>query len=366
MRNRNKIQIIRMTAGCVLFAAGLLLVFIAKQNSEFAQWFTTHIYPWVSGVCIRLSEILPCSLSELLLYLLFIFLLISIIRLIMKIISKKEWRAFGIKKASSVFFLSGLLFFLFALNCGVNYYRLSFSETENIETQVYTVEGLKEVSIYLANEVNKESAFIKRAEEGGMTLPDNSGSMAQEAMQKLSADYTSLTGYYPKPKWLLLPEILSYQNITGIYSPFTVEANYNNDITDYNIPFTMCHELSHLRGFMQEQEANFIAYLACTASDDEAFRYSGNLLAFIYCSNVLRNEDTEAYREVRDILNEEVEADLHENNEFWARYDGRIAEVSGFVNDTYLKANGQSEGVKSYDRMVDLVVSYYFQTINKM
>ena len=29
------------------------------------------------------------------------------------------------------------------------------------------------------------------------------------------------------------------------------------------------------------------------------------------------------------------------------------------VNDSYLKANGQADGVKSYNRMVDLLVAYY-------
>ena len=31
------------------------------------------------------------------------------------------------------------------------------------------------------------------------------------------------------------------------------------------------------------------------------------------------------------------------------------------MNDTYLKANGQKDGVKSYNRMVDLIVAYYNQ-----
>jgi len=35
-----------------------------------------------------------------------------------------------------------------------------------------------------------------------------------------------------------------------------------------------------------------------------------------------------------------------------------VSEVANQINDTYLKVNGQSDGVKSYDRMVDLLVSY--------
>ena len=39
-------------------------------------------------------------------------------------------------------------------------------------------------------------------------------------------------------------------------------------MVSYNLPFTTCHELSHLRGFMQEEEANFIGFLACVNADD--------------------------------------------------------------------------------------------------
>ena len=86
-----------------------------------------------------------------------------------------------------------------------------------------------------------------------MTLEAPEGEGAVEAVHGLAEEFPALEGYYPQPKKLLLSEFLSYQGLTGIYSPFTVEANYNGDMTAYNIPFTTCHELSHLRGFMQEE-----------------------------------------------------------------------------------------------------------------
>lgn len=178
-------------------------------------------------------------------------------------------------------------------------------------------------------------------------------------------EYPELTGYFPRPKELVNSCILSVQNLTGVYSPFTIEANFNGDVQDYVIPFTACHELSHLRGFMQEQEANFIAFLACSRSGEDAFAYSGYLSGWIQCMNVLYKTDYDVWSEVRSLLPEEAEADLKLNREFWAKYDGTIAEVSNKVNDTYLKANGQKEGVKSYNRMVDLIVSYYNSEILK-
>ena len=127
----------------------------------------------------------------------------------------------------------------------------------------------------------------------------------------------------------------------------------------YNIPFTTCHELSHLRGFMEEREANFIAFLACIGSDRADFRYSGYLSGWTYCMNALYRADQEAWRTTRVLLDERAEADVTANSEFWDHYEGIISETADRVNDTYLRVNGQADGVQSYDRMVDLIVAYF-------
>ena len=56
---------------------------------------------------------------------------------------------------------------------------------------------------------------------------------------------------------------MSYANIGGMFFPFTMESNINVDNPFFVVPWTMAHELAHQCGFMREDEANFIAYLAC-------------------------------------------------------------------------------------------------------
>ena len=79
--------------------------------------------------------------------------------------------------------------------------------------------------------------------------------------------------------------------------------------------------------------------------------------------NALHAADYNIWEEVRLELSREVDVDLQANNEFWKRYEGVISEAANQMNDTYLKANGQTEGVHSYNRMVDLIVSYYGTSI---
>ena len=65
------------------------------------------------------------------------------------------------------------------------------------------------------------------------------------------------------------------------------EANVNVDVPRYTIAHTMCHELAHLRGFIREDEANYIAYLACMASGDPELMYSALAEALVYAGNAL-------------------------------------------------------------------------------
>lgn len=374
-KRKTRISIVLATVSVVLAVSG-------RIAPGFAQWYGSHLYPlWVGSIG-RFMGYFPFSVSEMLLYVLLAWVIWRIAKSVGRRAAGRVASDGGIvgKAAgdrddrgdrgnrgdrcaadclSDLVLLAAALWFLYVVNCGINYHKDSFSETSGIRANEYTVEELREVCQWLTEQVSVYSGKVERGSEGEMLLDIPTGEYAVKTMEELGREYPELAGYYPQPKKLVNSWILSVQHLSGIYSPFTIEANYNGDMQDYYIPFTACHELSHLRGFMQEQEANFIAYLACIGSEEAAFVYSGSLSGWTQCMNVLYRADYDAWEELREQLPAEVEADLQLNREFWAKYDGRIAEVSNRVNDTYLKANGQKDGVESYNRMVDLIVAYY-------
>lgn len=100
---------------------------------------------------------------------------------------------------------------------------------------------------------------------------------AVTAMQAAGEQFSCLAGFYPKPKEVLVSQILSVQQLCGVYSPFTVEANFNGDMPDYNVPHTLCHELSHLKGFMREDEADFTGIMPVFHQKRSVFAISGYL-----------------------------------------------------------------------------------------
>lgn len=350
-------------SGLILLLFTALLQLLARKLPGFGTWYAHHIYPWIVGSVGRITGLVPFSVVEIGLYVLIVLLVLDLFFLLCNSVRKllrKQKKGRTLRQQLSVvsgrwLFIIGLLLFLYTANCGINYYASSFSSYAGLEDGTYTPEELDALCSELVNLVNES------AKSGRQSYREHSSAWRAEsvkAMQAAGKQFSCLSGFYPKPKEVLVSQILSVQQLCGVYSPFTVEANFNGDMPNYNVPHTLCHELSHLKGFMREDEANFIGYLACVSSENAAFRYSGYLTGWVYAGNALARVDWDRYVELTGQLCKEAQTDLNENSDFWNRYESRVSKAANQMNDTYLKINSQSEGVKSYGRMVDLMLSY--------
>jgi len=333
---------------CAFFlAAAAALSLLARLSAGFGDLYASKVYPLWQGSLGRVAGILPFSLSEAILYTIPFLILIDVI------VNRR--RLLRVVKHLAVFV--SVLLFLYSANCGVNYYRTSFARTEGLERVEPTKELLMEFCEYTAGRL------IEEGEADPAVSRDELAGGAVAAMRKLGEEYPTLSGFYPRPKPIFNSEPFSAMGVTGIYSPFTIEANYNRDITAYNLPFTACHELSHLKGYMNEKEANYIGWLACIGSDDAYFNHSGWMMAWVYAGNALYSADSEAFRALYDTLPDSVAAELRENNEFWREHETKASEVQDKVNDAYLKANGQENGVTDYGLVVDLMLTWYARNV---
>ena len=121
--------------------------------------------------------------------------------------------------------------------------------------------------------------------------------------------------------------------------------------------------MAHQRGIARENEANFIAYLVCIASDDPFMQYSGYLSMYEYLVAPLYSASPELYQKLTAGLDIRVRYDLQCYSQFFDKYrDNVAADVSDTVNDTYLKIQGTAEGSRSYGMVVDLAVAYHLHT----
>ena len=354
-----------MTA--LLCAAALMLRIGGRLVSGFADFYIGHTNAFWVNTLGRLSSIFSFSLVEILIYMLIFSVVCWLLSLlILACGGRKAVLLKVLKKGISIALpLAALIFFLFESNEDIGFYRTPFASHYGYGSGSYSTEELAEVCEMLAGEINRCADSVNRGEDGIMVCDIGVRERVKEGMMRLGKEYDWLSGMYSTPKPVLLSELMSYTNMAGIFSAYTMEANYNADMTQYNLPFSISHELAHVKGILRENEANFIAYLNCRNAQDSDIYYAGMLSGWVYCGNELikRDKNLWLWEKIYYTLDERARNDLRANNEFWASYKGKVSEAAESFNDSYLKGRGQTEGTLSYDRVVDLIVSY--ETGNK-
>lgn len=400
----------------------VLLNIIAWSSETFCDWYIRFVFPvWVNTYG-RLTGLFPFSVGE---WLIVAGVFLVIAAVILMIASALRWiirrcRACHVDKQdkssraphvtrSSVtrgrgrfdkfccgfytFFAWVLLavFVLMTLNCTILYHATPFSEkyfatekatddvnentdtgnTAETEKSTYTLQDLTALRNMLVEKCNELSGQMQRTEEGEIIYEGNMRKKAISDMQALGETYDALQGFYPMPKPLYFSDFVSQQYMLGYYFPFSIEANYNKVAYVTNLPVTMCHELAHLKGYIQEDEANFIGFLACISSDDLLFQYSGYLSVLNYVNNDFYEavgEDYERYMAEVQIDRQVYEDAVFVRKEDWDRIEKEAvvdtevvdAVSTGFV-ETSLKLNGVDDGMVAYSRVVGLLLQWYCQ-----
>lgn len=350
---------------CLLWAgsmavAALLFIGLSRSGIGFAQWYAVHVFPFFPNTIGRLLSPLPFSVYEFALYTL-VLGFVCFLGMVLFFAFRCRAKA---KKLISWFFrffvcTVSAVFLMLTLTCSINYGRTPFGEEAGYALRDSSVSELEALCEDLAAQANEFAAQISAGPDGGLSLDGiHLKAQAKAAMGKLGEQYPSLRGYYPNPKPVTFSWGMSHLRLTGMFSPFTIEANYNKNIPDYEIPYTVCHELAHLKGWIREDEAGFIAYLACRGSEEPALRYSGTLNALSYAMNALYSAGwQDSYWRIYESLPAQAKIDYRLSNTYWKQFETKVAEVSTALNDGYLKANAQTDGVQSYGRMVDLLLA---------
>lgn len=353
----------------LLTPISLIIILIVRKSSWIAEYiFAQGIYKYIAQLVSSITGLIPISLMELSLYIaviLFVVLLIYIVNLLFFV--RKDIKEKFLNILINISCALSVLLFLFTIFAGTNYYRYPFSEINNIEIEESSVEDLYKLNIYLLQQASdlREDLELNQdyVNENGIIEINNVSwvqltNSVEEGYLNLAEHYPILAGSYGRPKPVLYSKFMSRMEITGVFWPFSLEANINIHAPDHTTPVTIAHEMAHQRGFMREDEANYIAYLACIYSDDLLLQYSGTMLVLSHAGNALYKEDSELYYETRSFFNEGMNADLRYKLNYWSQFDGTvISTASTKMNDTYLKANNQKDGVKSYGRMVDLLLA---------
>ena len=329
----------------------LAFVLTARFSVEIGEWYSTVIYPLVSGFLSYSVSWIPFSLEEIVVSGA-VFLLISII--IYGILKRLE--------LSKVLFqaLEFLLWIYvwFYIGWGCNYYRESLYTRLGIERQTYDEAVFKDFIADYADSLNSTyealpndlfyvgyDCFEDQVKEAFAALPPSTG--------------LSVSRQWQHPKRLLFNELYSSVGVMGFMGPFFCETQLNNDLLPCQFHFVYVHEYSHLLGVSSEDEANFWAYMICTHSDDPVLRYVGyyGLLPYVVI-NASRALPEEDYRQFVSSINLAVIAMYNSQREYWnSRYSKTLCRLQSAFYDAFLKGNKVTSGTANYLEVIDMVIS---------
>ena len=345
----------------LFYPAAILLVDWAVQHPDKVESvYSAKIYPVTSSLWSRLFAWLNFSMAEVLLFTLIIAVPFTIVFATVYGAKKGHGLYSFFNQIVSWASVAAILYFAMVGGWSLNYHRMPLATTLGYESQRSSTDELVDLCEELVERANTLRAGLDEDADGVLKLPYGKKGALKEVnniYQRVSENYPMFAGTYSSPKPIYLSEQLCYTEITGIFIPFTMEANVNVAILHPLLPSTACHEAAHQRGFAREDEANFISYLVCREGGDAYFEYSGTLLALIHSMNALFSDDPERFSLIHQKYSEDMMDDLTAHRLFWQKYEGPVAEKSTQVNNAYLKHNKQNDGVKSYGRMVDLLLA---------
>ena len=262
--------IIACTVLTLLTPVGLLLIHLARGNAEEVEHlYSRGFYHGMATVLTALTGRVPFSVMEVILLLLGAAALVFLVLWIREAIRQKgRWWLVCLKRLWIIVSAASAVFFWFILTGDLNYYRIPVGQSLGLQTEATDVKTLRSLCHLLAGQAAELRPQCEEDSEGVFASSVTYAELAETATGAVTAldeiygvQLFDLAGQ-TRPKAMYFSEVMSYIQLTGVIFPYISEPNINVHQPDYGISSTMCHELSHICGFMREDEANFIALLA--------------------------------------------------------------------------------------------------------
>lgn len=333
---------------------------LGKHQSQLMLWWVEYPLPWILLPIRTVTALVPFSVGEMVLILA---VAGSILTLIQRIYQKHTFGR-AILSIEDGYRLLSLGLWLWVLLCWLwnpLYYIPSFAQRGNLDVSPFPLSDLIVVTYYFSHNANQYADQVPRDEALQFAVPQKEYFQDAEGLyQELEQEYPFLSSTNVRVKPLLCSCLQSHFGFTGVYIPYTGEANINVHSPSVLHPVTIAHEMSHQRLIAPELEANFLGIAASLTAEQDYYRYSGYLFGLIQLSNALYPVAPEVWQELIALhFSDEMKVDWQTNYEYWQQFQSPVEELAKEVYDGFLKSNDQDLGIRSYGACVDLLVAYY-------
>lgn len=360
----------------VILAAITVKLNILACIQPLCDLYKRTVYGLISDCLGVLTGWFPVALGELLMYFGAIALVCFLIALMLWSFLRKHggYGKFCKSFAKGVLFAATCLLLIYTLNWIIPFRGGILQVTGAVE-RGYTLEEVGKVRDNVTQMVNACALLVERDADGKVIYDRKAMDQSVfQAMRELATEYPLLSGYYPPMKTALCSDFLDWMNIGGYTYPYTMEITWNQYCNDLYYPFLLAHEASHHQGYYQENEANYLAFLACIKSEDPLVRYAGYNEIYYYINNayyetaydILGPDGVKADYAKRQQISELVRQDRRDASEAARKkYESKSHPAQGLsataseVADVGWSVQGDILQENSYDGVVKMVLQYY-------
>lgn len=353
LRLRYKRKFILLT---ILFVLVGLVQFVFPNNLGLASLYNSYIFRPFQSLRNTLFSAVPFSVGDVLYLIAFLAIITVLVRWIYFLVRIRTAHHELAQSVLNSIISLGIVYLLFFVGWGGNYYNPTLSKFWKLSPVTMPVEpSITAYDSFLIDRLNSLAPDYK-----GLPFK-TTNKLAKEYYKTLVSSKTRLRNMRSKAS--LYGYFMQYMGIQGYYNPFTGEAQVNNALPEFMLPFVVCHEMAHQSGIAAEDDANLLSYAICVSAKDSSFNYSGYFNLWLYAQNRLKQLNPAAADTMFARLNTITKAQVDTLRKIRMEYRSAFSEWSGALYDTYLKLHNQKDGIKSYNNVV--LSAYEWETRRK-
>lgn len=332
--------------------AFLVLIFVrlAIHNPELVEkYYSSGIYPVIADVVSGFSGRVFFSLWDVLWISAIVLVIAGLVLVVLRFI-KLKWYLLRVIQALLLFYS------FFYILWGFNYFRPAIDKRLGWRTEKPNEAAFRRVLDTLIVHANSGRINISASDYPGV---ENS---VEDSYRKngylLGIDYHN--SIMKKPKKMILSSYFVRSGISGYFGPFFNEVNINYYQLPVEYPFILAHEKAHQFGIANEAEASFAGFIICACSPDRRVQYSGYMYLLLYFLKEAKTlPDYHAYLKKID---KAVMDDILLREEYYDKLTNKkLEKFQNAANNAYLKSNHIHKGIKNYDQVTGLMISWYRQ-----
>lgn len=340
--------------GFAILILQVLLNLLKNYPNSIEKFYSTNFYLAIHTVLTALHKWTSISIGDLF-YLVLIF---AISFKIIQIFRKKE----NTLKKLTIYILQTVFQFIlyFQIFWGLNNLRLSVSDKLDMTTN-YELSDLYELTEVLIKKTNSLQTEITKKDSTKVEFQKDLeafNTAARNGYKMLEEEFDIAIIKHSNVKKSIFSSLLTGAGFSGYLNPFTHEAQINFQVPVVGMPVTVAHEIAHQKGIASESEANFFGFLAMNNQENINYQYAANLYALKYCLKEVRLNNEEKFIAFYDQLNYGVQENISDSEKFWQENKNFSSNIFKNVYGNFLKLNNQKDGIRSYNRFVDLLINY--------